>query len=184
MHFVSFCVTIIKSVFCAKPTKEPREQHGTGIYKNHCKILKTVEKQAGRFAYIFKKQRVLCEVLALKYDLGLKVRAAYDKKDKESLNLLLKTRFYPLLRKINKFYKVFREQWMYENKSFGFEVQDYRIGGLIKRIENDIEVIMEYCQGKIDKIDQLEETLLIPIEDKYRHYEMNLFSGMITVGIL
>jgi hypothetical protein len=43
---------------------------------------------------------------------------------------------------------------------------------------------MEYCQGKIDKIEQLEETLLIPIEDKYRHYEMNLFSGMITVGIV
>ena len=37
---------------------------------------------------------------------------------------------------------------------------DYRIGGLIARVEHCKQMLLDYCHGKLDKIDQLEEELL------------------------
>ena len=56
---------------------------------------------------------------------------------------------------IKNFYKSFKEQWSKENKSFGFEVSDIRLGGLILRLSHLIEIITDYINGKIDKIEAL-----------------------------
>ena len=58
------------------------------------------------------------------------------------------------------FYSAFRNRWYKDNKPFGFEVQDVRIGGLLQRIKNAIITLTEYLNGKIQNIEELEETIL------------------------
>ena len=60
----------------------------------------------------------------------------------------------------DEFYEAYKNQWYLENKSFGFEVQDARIGGLIRRVHHCKEILMDYLAGKITKIDELEEIQL------------------------
>ena len=44
-----------------------------------------------------------------------------------------------LIERIEIFYQAFRKQWFAENKPFGFEVQDMRLGGLIQRTKSCAE---------------------------------------------
>ena len=49
---------------------------------------------------------------------------------------------------------------MTDNKPHGFEVQDRRIGGVIRRTDACRARILAYVNGKIDRIEELEEKLL------------------------
>ena len=51
-------------------------------------------------------------------------------------------------------------KWLEENKGFGLEVMDLRIGGLIQRTETVAEILKQYLNGSIDKIYELEEPRL------------------------
>lgn len=50
-----------------------------------------------------------------------------------------------------------REMWMKRNKPFGFEMLQSRLAGGIARYEEVITRIKEYQEGKVEKIDELEE---------------------------
>lgn len=111
------------------------------------------------FGTIFATLRSLCEVLSIKYDLGVRTREAYQDQDKNSIRNILAD--YDLLRnKVEDFYEAFRRQWFWENKPQGFEVHDIRIGGLIQRICHCRRRLTEYLDGDILKIEELEEGLL------------------------
>lgn len=132
------------------------------VYEEYVKTLKSVEKSAGKYAYIFATQRALAEVLLLKYELGVMTRNAYKTRDPKAVKALLSSHYYPLVKKLENFYDAFEEQWAKENKPFGFEVQDYRLGGLIKRVEHCIARLEKFAAGKLDKIPELDEVMLDP----------------------
>ena len=112
-----------------------------------------------KFGVIFRTMQKLCEVLAIKYEIGVKTRAAYQSGNKEALKELISD-YKRMHKKINEYYNAFREQWFAENKPFGFEIQDIRLGGLMRRVKNCTERLQDYVDGKIDKIDELEEDIL------------------------
>ena len=152
-------------------------------YAQYAERLKEIEEKAGKYDYLFRTQRTLCEVLSLKSDLGLRVRDAYANADKNALKRLVEERFYPLLKLVEEFYKAFKAQWNKEYKWIGFETQDYRLGGLMKRLEHDAEMLLEYVEGKTDKIVQLEEPLLEPYVDKSKVGDFYSVSNYITCGL-
>ena len=154
------------------------------IYAEHAKTLKATEKIAGEYAYLFTTQRALCEVLELKAELGVKTRAIYKSGDRKAMTKLLKEYYYPLVKRLEVFYKAFTNQWYAENKSFGFEVQDFRIGGLIKRIEHVAEILKQYALGKIDNIAELDEMILNPYPRLADDGTHNSFSKTITASII
>ena len=130
-----------------------------GRYADYSRRLAKFTKDE-KFGYIFANVKALCDVMEIKADLGNKVRAAYLAKDKGKLKELSDTAFPLLIKRMETFYETFRAQWMKENKSFGFEVHDMRIGGLIRRITDCRRVLTEYLDGKIDRIEQLEQKRL------------------------
>ena len=67
------------------------------------------------------------------------------------------------LRRLETFYDAFRTQWYRENKPQGFEVQDARLGGLTRRLENARRRLADYAVGKADRLEELEEELLEPM---------------------
>ena len=111
------------------------------------------------FGFLFKTLKALCEVLAVKGDLGIQTRAAYKAGDKKALQALL-CRYEEAIEKTEVFYRSFRAQWYLENKPHGFNVQDVRIGGVIMRLKNGKALLEEYLDGKMDRIEELEEELL------------------------
>ena len=70
---------------------------------------------------------------------------------------------------------------MKENKPNGFEVQDYRIGGLIQRTKHNIETLKAWIDGKLEKIVQFEESMLEPDAEGYTLGGYNDFAGNVTV---
>ena len=134
---------------------------------------------------MFKSASALSDVMYDKYDLGIQLRRAYQSKDSKALALLAK-RMDNIIRKLRVYINLFREQWYQENKTYGFEIQEYRLGGLMERIRSCKKRVEAYCQGKIEKIAELEDVLL---ENPYavawadKRYARNGFTGIASVNI-
>lgn len=98
--------------------------------------------------------------MTLKCDIGVRIKQAYDKKDNDALKNIAEKDLPETLRRLEVFHKAFKNQWFAENKAFGFEVQDIRIGGLMERVKTAIERINDYINKNIEAIEELEEERL------------------------
>lgn len=134
-------------------------------------------KRDAQYGYLFATQQALCEVLAVKAELGVKTRRVYAGGDEEELKVLIAE--YKLLeKKLKNFHKIFKQQWFLENKPHGFDVQDIRLGGLMIRVKSCEERLQALYDGKISCIEELEETQLDYGEIKHR------WSHMVTANII
>ena len=119
------------------------------------------EKLAARspvpgFDYLFEAAKALCDVLAIKMEIGICTRKAYQ----EGRAAEMLPDYRELLAKLEVFYAAYRNQWLIERKPHGFDIQDIRLGGLIQRVKHCIWRLEEYAAEKISKIDELEEPVL------------------------
>lgn len=115
--------------------------------------------QGTEWRYLFETQQRLCEVLAIKADLGIRTREVYRSGDKEQLYDLIQD-YQKVLDRIEVFHHAFQAQWFKNNKPHGFDVQDIRIGGVLRRVKSGKERLELLYKGDIDVIEELEETLL------------------------
>ena len=123
-------------------------------YKEAAKKLHA--KKDSKFGYGLETLACLCDVLELKGTLGVELRAAYKAGAKDELKRLANEVIPEIIKRVGVFYEAFKKQWYKENKLFGFEVQDIRLGGMIKRLEAVGEIINMYLAGEMAKIEALE----------------------------
>lgn len=128
--------------------------------------IKDAGKEMGEFEYLFTTLSSLAYLLEIKYDLGLRTRKAYKNGDIEQLKEIV-SRYFETENRLEIFYKNFKNLWFRENKPHGFEVQDIRLGGLSRRISSCKERLIEYIDGSIKNIPELEEEIY--------NYSNNLF---------
>ena len=83
-----------------------------------------------------------------------------------------------------KFFEVYRAQWMKENKPFGFEVQEARLGAILMRVGSCHERLLNYFEGKINKIEELEETRLNFFAPDVKAYYVNEWQKIISPGVI
>lgn len=112
------------------------------------------EKNA-EYGYIFKSFAALCDVLSLKAEMGIRMNKAYHEKDRETLERICEVEIDELIRRVSVFHDVFRAQWLNENKAFGFDVHDIRIGGLIGQLKSAKFEIRAYLDGEREAIEEL-----------------------------
>ena len=129
-------------------------------YLEYSKKLSAASKKSRKYGYLFDTSSKLCDLLADKYELGVKTRAAYEKGDKAELLRLATEEYTRVEKNVKLLTKAFEKQWMRENKPQGFEVQHYRLGGLACRIEYCKKTLISYAKGDISSIPELEEKLL------------------------
>lgn len=129
-------------------------------YEALAQKLHEVAKKNRKYGYIFENEARLCDVLAIKYELGVKVRKAYKSGKRWDLELYSKRDYPELIRCVEGFAKSFEKQWMTENKPFGFDCHDIRLGGLLRRLEYCRKTLNAYLDRKIDIIEELEVDLL------------------------
>lgn len=126
-------------------------------YASFARRLHLAAKRAGDFGYLFDTAAKLCAALAIKADLGVRTRRAYG--DREAVRALIPD-YKKAIKRIEVFYRAFRDQWYRENKPQAFDVHDLRLGGLLMRLRNAAERLTAYADGRIDSIPELEERAL------------------------
>lgn len=107
------------------------------------------------YQYLFKMQAALASVLEIKYDLGIRIRKSYKERDFEEIGKIISD-IDVLLNRIGVFYESFEDSWYRENKPFGFEVQDIRIGGVLHRIKHCRRILEKFLRREITRIEELE----------------------------
>ncbi len=135
-------------------------------FRENAALLRSTRK--GQYDYLFDFAAALTETVYVKYDLGIRLRKAYQAKDREGFSAAL-AQLREVQQKVKALYPVFRNQWFTESKPYGFEVQDVRFGGLERRLQSCAERAEAYLNGEIDRIEELEETILpgvlVPIQE-------------------
>ena len=149
-----------------------------------------------KWGYMFETMHDLCAVTAEKCDVGQRIRAAYDACDLKELKKLAKE-LRRIAKLVRKFYLSFRRQWMIENKGHGFDVSDARIGGVMTRLESCADRLEDYVDGRIERIEELEEELLdlrqpdhpdhgkrmyLDYWAKHRHYTLMVSTNVVGMG--
>lgn len=126
--------------------------------KAYLELEDSYQKSPDEFKYLFKKLRDLAKCLSYKYDLGIKTREAYMKKDISMIRELI-PQYDLVLSSLLEFKKSFLEEWRHDYKMHAWDVQEIRLGGLYSRIQYCRETLIKYCNNEIDKIEELEEPL-------------------------
>ena len=130
------------------------------LYEEYTKELYAVAKKTRKYAYVFNTLGALCDVLSVKAELGIKTRSCYKSGDKEGLRKLANEEYTVLQKKVKVLHKAFYKQWHIDNKPSGFEVQDVRFGGLVQRLDTCKKRLIDYANGEIDKLEELEADIL------------------------
>jgi len=141
-----------------------------------------LEKLTGhpQFGCLFDSAAKLCRFLQKKATVGIRTRKAYQNGDRTGLQELVKE-YAQLARLLEEFYLAHKKRWLAENKPFGFEVQDVRIGGLKQRLVHCRERLQSYLDGEISTIEELEEQILPEFDPNIRH---NHWGSQVTPGSL
>lgn len=148
------------------------------MYKNYSEQLAKLA-DTPEYGYLFDYESSLCDVMELKFYLGIRTRAAYKAGDKDELRKLTDV-YSETVKRLDVFYDKFRKVWMKEKKPFGFDVQDIRLGGLKQRLISCRGTICDYLDGKLERIEELEEDVLPNTGDLY----FRSWRGSITSSVL
>ena len=130
-------------------------ENASEIYSKYSKELLKLSERGGEYSVIFAFESKLCELLAVKCDLPRKIKSAYDLRDKTALKKIAAV-LPSLAEKIEEFHSAYADYWKTFNKSFGWEVFDNRLGGIVMRVKTVKKLLEEYADGKIDFIEELE----------------------------
>ena len=153
-------------------------------YENYAEKIKPL--QTGAFGYLFETYYALARVLAKKARLGVEIKAAYRAGDREKLRRIAEDTIPETVTRLDVFFNVFEKQWHKENSSMGFEIHCARIGALRFRLQYVAKVLTEYCDGKTERIRELDEETLefcYAAGAKEDTYSLMCWNNIITHGI-
>jgi len=111
--------------------------------------------------YLFDVPEKLCGVLKLKSEIGIQLKQAYDTKDKEALRHAATESLPAIAEAVRELRNAHRIQWLRMFKPFGWEVLDIRFGGVINRLDTATYRLLDYVEGRIERIEELEQERLL-----------------------
>ena len=136
---------------------------GTGLdvyYAETAKLLKKAQKRAGKLEKMFRYYRLLASIDAGKCELGVKIRSAYLSGDRDILARIADKEMPELRKKVQTMHTLREQMWQEEFKPNGYEVMDVRMAGVETRLKSARRRILDYLDGKIPSLPELEEERL------------------------
>lgn len=112
-----------------------------------------------KWRYLFETQMVLDRFLSHKCMLGIEIRSGYLENDCDKLRSCGK-KIIELCKELDEVLRTVNRQWCRENKIFGLDVLQLRLGGLRQRIAFAGERLKDYCTGSVDQLEELNEAPL------------------------
>ena len=124
-----------QDVLCPILDKHMTPEQDKPHFAQAAETLTAIKEKAGVYVYLFATQAQLNAILSSKVDVGRRIREAYHTGDKESLRQIAREELPKLRSQIEHFHALFSHQWLKENKVFGLDTVDIRMGGLLQRIK-------------------------------------------------
>ena len=149
-------------------------------FGEYAQKLSEVGKRMKEYAYLYENLAALCRVLELKAGLGIRTRKAYKEGGRCALKALIDD-YRETIKRLSVFRDTLRAVWMKDNKPYGWDIQEIRLGGLKARLADCIQRMEEYLSGEVERIPELEEELL-PYATWGSQY--NVYRGFVTVSQL
>ncbi|RJE86117.1 beta-N-acetylhexosaminidase [Paenibacillus sp. 1011MAR3C5] len=132
-------------------------EHYAGVEQN----IASRRNPEAELDYLFEVPQKLAAVLKVKSEIGIELKRAYDAGDKETLKRIA-TETLPLISKaVSELRAAHRAQWLSMFKVFGWEVIDIRYGGVINRLDTASMRLIDYVEGRIDRVEELEQERLL-----------------------
>ena len=129
--------------------------HFKQVYEN---LLKAPSQ--GDLEYLFDYMRKYAKAVYKKSDLGIRLTKAYKGNDRETL-LALVDEIADAKAALLEFTDALANVWYRNNKPFGFDRLDLRLGGVAARMDRAVIRVNQYLNGEIPNIEELEEERLI-----------------------
>ncbi|WP_136604209.1 family 20 glycosylhydrolase [Paenibacillus dokdonensis] len=163
-----------------------------GPYAEHYRHSASVFRQAAErnpgWRGLFDTQASLCDVLEIKSRIGIDLREAYQMNDLKALKHYAEEILPELIGKTKRFMQHYTHQWHEENKIFGLDVFDLRMGGLLQRMHTAKQRIEDYLAGDVSRLDELEQDMLyynVPkLEDESKAISMNIWNRIASASVL
>jgi len=128
-------------------------------YENLIGKLHAAKKNNPTWYPLFDFYEQLAVVLSDKAEAGLDIKELYDRKDHQGMQEMM-GRLVKIKNNVDQLRQRHRDLWFAANKAFGFEVIDIRYSGVIGRIDSVIYRLQKWLDGKLDRIEELEEIRL------------------------
>ena len=135
------------------------QPHAKENYIAHEPRLRALADKDGTYAYLYRNMANFCRVMAVKYDLGVRTRAAYASTDKAQIAALVAD-YRAAGDAVEAFADSMRDVWYRENRPHGFEVQEHRLGGLAYRLRSLANRLEGYVHDEVETLPELEEEIL------------------------
>ena len=152
------------------------DDHYCKHYKKCVEILRSAGKNNLRYREIFALEKALCDYLGVKANFGNTLKRLYLDRDKKELELFISKTVPLAIKKLDAFIGAVRQSWIKENKIFGLDVLELRLGGQRQRLIEIKSRIREYLDGKTDKLIELEEDALSFAQGEYE--DKDIYKGL------
>lgn len=162
-----------QDILCGLFDKHLPDFNLKAYYQDLAEAYNKAKAASKNFKLVYDFSEKLAKVLSLKGDLGVRIKAVYDKKDIAGLKAIAETELYQLKELVSELRFSHRKLWLSTNKAFGFDVLDIRYGGLLARIDTAQYRLNQLVQGKLLNLEELEQEKLpfvnqgIPAESRY-----------------
>lgn len=120
-------------------------------------LMELKDKNYLKYQYAF----MLYSICGIKAELAQKLRRAYKDSDRDYIGYAVNQLFPELKKLYADLLIIHKEQWNSTYKPFGFEVLNFRYGGLIARVDFALDKLKDYYDGKIAVVEELEEKILV-----------------------
>lgn len=129
-------------------------------YANLEREIRSRRNPGAELDYLFEVPEKLCGVLKLKSEIGIELKRAYDAGDTAALQRIAQETLPAIAQAVSELRVAHRRQWLGMFKPFGWEVIDIRYAGVVNRLDTASMRVMNYVEGRIDKIEELEQERL------------------------
>jgi Glycosyl hydrolase family 20, catalytic domain. len=122
------------------------------------KLKKAKEQNAGA-ERLFGFYEKLAQVLRLKSEMGIRLKDAYDRRNRQRMGKLLE-QIRQIREDVEELHSQHRTLWFSLYKPFGWEILELRYGGLEARLKTAEWRIRQWLDGEIEQLEELEEKRL------------------------
>ncbi len=124
------------------------------------RLIRASRRVGEEWKYLFEESAALCRFLSLKANMGNDLSALYHANDRAGLADYRKEIIEKSIRELDALTKTVRAAWYRENKPFGLEIIEGRLGALRARLVEASYRVGAYLDGSIDALPELDEEKL------------------------
>lgn len=124
-------------------------------FADRARVLAEAGQRNPAWRYLFDTLSALCHVLELKCAVGIRLKAAYDAGDRQTMAHIADEVLPEIQRRLADFIAVYQRQWLTDNKVFGLDVLEVRFGGLERRLTTAVQRLHAYLAGEVDSLPEL-----------------------------